>query len=396
MTRGTEDQHAGLFLQDGFSKLRRHDDSMDVKGSGEGHSRQPVWIEPATGPERLTKEEAQRPAEENFLPRVDQEAEAEVAGMTVSAFVENAFVPEHVVNKGAAGRTHYQAMLKHVIGPERVERVFGVAGNSSRARLKAIPDWPYLGGMRLGDVHQAHIQSLVSAASARGYSPQTVTHIVRVVFNIFEHARKKRWFTADNPANGVTLPMMARKEAHVLTLGQATELFRLMQYPEREIALFLILTNMNVAEICGLQWKCVNLTEAGCSHDGEPIPPRTIAVKKQLDGGAVRNLEKQSRYRNLPIPTPLLPMLLRLSRRSAFVGPEDYVLVARVGAPVNAKNLVPRRLKPIGSALQMPWLSWHVFQRTHKTLPYDLGLAVMSFCEPDTSDRRTLLSSSGR
>src|ERR1700680_2852029 len=49
---------------------------------------------------------------------------------------------------------------------------------------------------------------------------------------------------------------------------------------------------MNVAEICGLQWKRVNLTEAWSNTDGESIPPRTIAVRKQWYRGELGGLKK--------------------------------------------------------------------------------------------------------
>src|SRR5437764_12397010 len=46
------------------------------------------------------------------------------ARMTFKSFVETKFIPEHVEHKTLAGRTHYQAMLKHLIPPEAVQRIF--------------------------------------------------------------------------------------------------------------------------------------------------------------------------------------------------------------------------------------------------------------------------------
>jgi hypothetical protein len=50
------------------------------------------------------------------------------------------------------------------------------------------------------------------------------------------------------------------------------------------------------------------------------------------------------------------------------------VLVSQAGTPINEHNITVRRLKPIGKDLQMPWLSWHVFRRTHTTLAHELGM----------------------
>ena len=296
--------------------------------------------------------------------------------MTIAGFVETMFVPEHVAMKTLSGRTHFQAILKHVLTPEEVNRVFQVEGEKSKTKLKAAPNWPYLGNVRLCDARPDDVQRLISAALAGGYSTQTVKHIRNVVRAIFAHAKKKQSFTGDNPASLVTLPGMTRKEAHALTLAQAKEVLGVMEYPEKEMTLIAILTRIDVAEIYGLQWKYVNLTEAWSNTDGEPIPPRTIAVRKQWYRGELSDLKK-SRNRNLPIPGPLLPILLGLSHRAKFTGSNDYVLVSRVGTPINENQIAARRLKPIGKELQMPWLSWQVFRRTHTTLAYELGMQFL-------------------
>ena len=44
--------------------------------------------------------------------------------MTFEFFVESKFIPEHVEHKTFAGKTHYQAILKHLLRPETVNRVF--------------------------------------------------------------------------------------------------------------------------------------------------------------------------------------------------------------------------------------------------------------------------------
>ena len=305
--------------------------------------------------------------------------------MTIADFVEYMFVPEHVAMKKLSGRTHYQAILKHVLTPEEVDRMFQVDAETSKTKLSAVPNWPYLSNVRLRDARPEDVQRLISAALAHGYSTQTVTHIRNVISAIFAHAQKKQWFTGENPASLVTLPGMTRKEAHSLTLAQAKEVLQVMHYPEKEMTLIAILTSMNMAEICGLQWKRVNLTEAWFNTDGEPIPPRTIAVRQQWYGGEFGSVNKKSRNRNLPIPETLIPVLLGLSQREKFTGPDDFVLVSPAGAPINEKNIAVCRLKPIGRDLQMPWLSWHVFRRTHTTLAYEFGMrfqdrmAMMAF-----------------
>ena len=119
--------------------------------------------------------------------------------------------------------------------------------------------------LRLGEINSEKIQDLVEAALSAGYSTQTATHIRNVVRTIFWHAIRLGYFAGPNPATHVMLPTMSRKEAHALTLDQLKQVMHWMRYPEKEIALFALLTEMNVAEICGLQWKYVNL-----SNDATP------------------------------------------------------------------------------------------------------------------------------
>ena len=297
--------------------------------------------------------------------------------MTVVEFVAQMFVPEHVAAKGLSGRIHYHAILKHVCTPEDVDRWFQIDEERSKTKLKALRDWPYLGQARLCDVRCEDVQRLIDAAMAVGYSSQTVKHIRNVVSAIFAHATKKRCFVGDNPAARVLLPAMARKEAHVLTLDQAKEVLAVMRYPEKEMTLITILTSMNVAEICGMQWKHINLTGDWCLVDGEPLAPRSIAVRQHWYRHQLAGIPQKSRKRNLPIPDPLFPVLLGLSRRPSFTGPEDFVIVSRAGKPINGRNIATARLTPIGRNLQMPWLNWQVFRRTHATLGYEVGMQFL-------------------
>ena len=354
---GPLQQTCDLYLQDGFWKLRWHEDAIGAQGEVEPHWPKSEWIGPATGPQRLTEEEAKQVAWDTFLSRPPWNAPPPESIVTIAEFVENHFVPAHVAKKGLAGRTHFQAILKHVLTPEEVDHAFGVHTEKSKAKLKALPDWPYLSRVRLCDARTEDVQRLISAAVVHGYSAQTVKHIRNAISAIFTHAKREHCFTGDNPASLVTLPEMIRKAAHVLTLAQAKQVLAAMRYPEKEMTLLTIFTGMSVAEICGLQWKRVNLTDAWSNMvDGSAIPPRTIAVRERWYLGELGSAGRKSRDRNLPIPEPILSMMLGLSRRAKFNGPDDLVLVSRYGTPIDGNSIRVRRLRPIGRDLQMPCL----------------------------------------
>lgn len=297
----------------------------------------------------------------------EQAGFADSLPMTVADFVETHFVPGHVAQKGVAGRTHYQAMLKHILAPEEVRRIFHAAEKSPRTKLKAVPGWPYITALPLSEVGTRHVEELIAAALSRGYSPQTVTHIRNVVSAIYAHAHKVGSFNGSNPAAQVSLPGMSRKTAHSLSLAETKSIIELMRHPEREMTLVAILTDLNVAEICGMQWKHLNLTDREIESEGVSISAHSIAVQKQWYRGQQVDV-KGSRARQIAIPASLLPVLIKLSLRLRHTGPEDFVFVSQAGTPVNETNIASRRLKIIGEKVDMPWLSWQVIRRTHKSL----------------------------
>jgi integrase len=356
--------HVDLYREDGAWKFRLNE-KFNVRGFKEHRWLDPVHIGPATGPERLTRKEANQFVWGKLPLGLQKSVQEPLSSMTVVDFVENVFVPEHVAIKGLSGRTHYRAILKHILTPEEVQHIFKVDLDKSKIRLTGISDWPYLSQAGLAETQPEHVERLILAAVEHGYSAQTVTHIRNVVSAIFSHARKRGYLTGANPARQVAVPDMTRKEPHTFSLPQMKAVLERMRNPEKEMALLAILTGMNVAEICGLQWKYVNLWPSRAELSGESVPPRTIMVRKQWYRGELNSV-KIGRTRDLPIGGLLIPMLIGLSRRAKFTSPDDFVLVSEAGTPVNETNIASRRLKGIGQELGAPWLSWQVFLRTRK------------------------------
>ena len=67
------------------------------------------------------------------------------------------------------------------------------------------------------------------------------------------------------------------------------------------MVLFAILTSMNIAEICGLQWKRVNLAEHSTTVDGESLPPLTIAVRRQWFRGGTGPSKPRAGVETFPL-----------------------------------------------------------------------------------------------
>ena len=291
---------------------------------------------------------------------------------TFADFVEASFIPEFVATKRYAGRAHFRAILKHVLPPERVAHAFGASQARNKNTLKAISGWPYIDRLRLSEITPEVIQDLTSAALSRGYSIQTATHIRNVIRSIFAHAIRTGCYEGMNPASTVALPPMARRQTTALSFGQLIDLLQSMRHPEREVALFLMLTELKVAEICGIQWRYVNTSTIGKMIGEEFIPPRTIAVRALTYRGELSSITGKRR-RFTRIPVLLSSIIHEIRGNSRFTLPTDFVLVSRNGSPIRPENIVARRLKPIGRSFNLPSLSWSVFNQTKIQLRSQIG-----------------------
>jgi integrase len=303
--------------------------------------------------------------------------------MTVQNFVDRYFRPEHVRMKKPAGQRHYETMFKHVL--------------------------PALGKMRLCDVRLGEVQRLLSdklneryslgkeSQRAGTYSVQTVRHIRNAISAIFEHAKRRGIYSGENPAHHAKLPEMQRRELHALSWAQMEALLENLPSPAREVSLFAVLTSMNIAELCGLQWKCVNLTESWVTVGGEALPPRTIAVRRQWYRNAYGTVKANRRRRILPISARMAEEFRRIREHSRFTGPDDPVFASKTGRPMDEHNVAKRTLKKIGAQLGMTWLSWHCFRRTHTTLADQLEMtagdrmAMMGHADMRMTERYTIV-----
>jgi site-specific recombinase XerC len=341
-----------------------------------GAARDAEWLRPSwissTTTIRLARTEPPPVDEFTVTPQKDQANLHPEPATSIGEFVERRFIPEHVAVKRPAGRSYFRTILNHVLPPEQVARAFAVGPESPSNKLKAIPDWPYLESVGLSEVSPEMIQHITARALEQGYSIQTATHIRNVIRVIFAHAIRTGCYTGANPANLVTLPAMTRKETHTLNLDQFKQVMHTMHYPEREIALFAILTDMSVAEICGLQWKYLNTSNTNRLVEEEFIPPKTIAVRKQTYRGQF-GVVTASRRKFIRVPDVLCSILHDLKSRKQFTAPHDFVLTSRNGTPIHPENVAARRLKTIGRSLKMPWLSWRDFHRTRIMLKSEFG-----------------------
>jgi integrase len=156
-----------------------------------------------------------------------------------------------------------------------------------------------------------------------GYSVETAVHIRNAISAVFNHAKLKRAYAGDNPAQGVRMPEMNRKEAHALGFQMGRELLLLLPDKVRTMALMSMTTSLNVAEILALRWKRVNLTGEMVIVGAEVLQPCSLAVRENYYRGKFGSVKAKSHRRVVPLSRTVMSALLELRAESKWTGPED-------------------------------------------------------------------------
>lgn len=236
---------------------------------------------------------------------------------------------------------------------------------------------PELGHCRLVDISFNQIQTFVGKLLDAGYAVQSVAHVRQVTNSVFKHAVRTGHFAGTLPTTGIRLPALVRtRERHSLTIEQARSVLAELKSPYREMALVSMTTSMNLAELCALRWKRVNLTNDPLTCDGDVIPPNALAVHESFYEGAFGPPKTPSRRRLIPLPEASVEALKSIRKSTRFSGPDDIVFATRNGSPKLASNLRWRTIKPVGNKLGMPWLNWHAFRNTFATIGEQLNIAL--------------------
>lgn len=279
----------------------------------------------------LTKKQAHKLAQE-FLQPVNTGKITPFSMITLREFVEGYFVPiVFPILKASTGKHYRITFNKHLL--------------------------PAFGEYRLCDIRTLDLQRFILEKSQGGASWEAVSHFRNLVSKVYSMARKWGHFAGENPASGVDLPpKTAVREKHVLGPEQFRSLLVRLKEPVRTMAFLAMTTGLRVGEILGLRWQDVELTK------------RQLTVSQSIYRGTMGTPKTKSSCRVLPLPECLVNELEAHYRRSGY--PEGPQLVFRTGSgtPYNDTNLLHRHIKPAGKAIGAPWLSWHVFRRTHCTL----------------------------
>lgn len=337
----------------------------------------------ARGPERKTEAEAYRIAWAEIFSRLDLAATRPASLATVAEFWAARFNPEWVAHLKPSGRKHYRYLERAILAwcPTCHGRAFWKLSQARNWRCGQCEPEPAndprphahtttasgLADTPLRGVTPADISRVIQAGLNRGISTQTAAHWRNGLSALFTHARASAAFAGENPAAGVRLPALERKETRALSFEQARALFALLPERERAAAILAATTSMNIAELAGLRWSCVNLAAEPALREGELLPALSVAVREHYYRGHLGSLKTGRRRRLIPLSDLALETLRSWRDASRRTAPEDFVFAGRQGRPLNENNSRRRALKPAAAAIGCPWVSWHTFRRSTAT-----------------------------
>lgn len=340
-------QRKGHLYKDGnWWRLRWREDSRDADGSIV-RSRPSAVIGPCKGPGAMTRKEADRIAWEMILSKLDTFTACPRSLMTLNQFIAQKFEPEIVSTLKPSGQKHYRYCLGKIV--------------------------EMIGDLPLRDVNASAVYSLIQKHRAK-YSTQTLRHLRNAISAVFAHAKRVGHYTGDNPASLVQLPRMVREERTALTWQQAAAALSLLPTPVRESVFLSMTTSLNVAELCGLRWKRLNLTGEDIVVTGEVIPPLSLAVRENYYENEYCSTKSGNRSRIVPIPSDVISMLTALKRESKFTGPDDPVFASRNGTPIDAHNVSNRIFAKVSKAIGAK-VTWHVLRHTCATMAEQVGMS---------------------
>lgn len=348
-------QKPKVFKENGFWKIRIREDA--IRENGTVYRAKPQYvIGPCRGPNALTERQAQKDADEHeAVKRANAALACSNSVITLAQFYDKYFFPEVVEKLKHSGKEHYKYCSVKVKG--------------------------FLGTAKLRDVTSTAISKMCTKLEESGYSPKTVSHIKTATATIFNYAKKKNFYSGDNPASLVTLAEVTSPERLAYSPEQARRILELLPSPVREAVFLSVTTSLNVAELCGLRRKRVNLSSSTIWSGGETIPPCSLLVREQYYRNRWGTVKKQakrrlsSRYRTIGIPDYLIELLQSLMDRSGFKLPDHPVFASRNGTPIDAHNVNNRLFKKIQDQLGIP-VSWHLFRHSAASFAEALGMPL--------------------
>lgn len=254
--------------------------------------------------------------------------------------------------------------------PDENHRRTTLAEYKGKLERHTYPTW---GGVRLCDVKRYGVQRWVDALGRSGLSPQTVVHCYRIFHAALEKAVDWEFLTR-NPARGVDLPKVERKELKLPDVAGFHAILAAFAGHELEPLIVVALAvGGRRSELCALTWRDIDFVSGKVS--------------------ITRGLHQQGRE------TWYEPPKSRKSNREDYLAPSALAILRRLRGigplvPVDAHPMKPeavsRRYKKRLADAGVPYVQLRNLRHTSFTLALEHG-APLKFVQHAAghADQRT-------
>ena len=229
---------------------------------------------------------------------------------------------------------------------------------------------PMLGHFKIQQITPLHIQKFVNnLVSEAKYSEHTVHLIYRIVSASLKKAKVMK-IIKDNPASGITLPKIKRKEMNIWSLEQVNHFISAAKSIKRLTRCYIgfliaLLTGMRQGEILGLRWKDVDM-------DNQTIYIRqTLTQEAELKAGAKNNSSIRSIHISNKLVSELKAHRKLVLEEKLLLGHNyndfDLIICTRSGKPIIPRNF-RKEFYNLTKKIDLPKIRFHDLRHTHATI----------------------------
>jgi len=229
---------------------------------------------------------------------------------------------------------------------------------------------PKLGHFKIQQMTPLHIQKFINElVNQNSYSEHTIHLIYRIISASLKKAKIIK-LLKDNPASGITLPKIRKKEMNVWSLEQVNHFINESKKTKRLTRCYIgfliaLLTGMRQGEIMGLRWKDIDM-------ESQIIYIRqTLTQDAEIKYGA----KNDSSIRSIHISNKLISEL-KVYRKRVFaekflLGQEysdfDLVICTQSGKPMIPRNF-RKEFYNLTEKIGLPKIRFHDLRHTHATI----------------------------
>jgi len=272
----------------------------------------------------------------SFMQTVNRDRLSANSRMTLTAFVEGAYLPwTKEERRASTSKGHHEIWINHIRD--------------------------HVGKLHLREFRTVDASRMLHAiAKANDLTTTTLQHIKSVLSTIFTYAKNEGAFDGANPVDGVLIPRHAKEpgETHAYDLGQVLQILDRLPLLEKSLVATAALAGLRQGELRGLEWTNYTGTE--------------LVIKRSIWMSVV-NLPKTRASRDSVPVIPALAEILDEYRKSMGNPEVGAVFHSGDGLPICVDRVGRRVIRRELEAIRLPWYGWHAFRRGLASNLYEIG-----------------------